>query len=369
MGKVRAIPEGLPRAHAVSHRGRRGRGDRGSTRRLSAPPSVMRMPGANGRIGHAEGQDRRLAPDARRRGSRDGATAGRRPAENSISLLLYVENCDAVVDRAVKAGAEDHPRRSPTSSTRTGRGGSRIPSDTPGMSRHTSGTFPRKNAARHGGEVSAEAEAAARAQVARASSGAVVATALSSTGSLSGSSARASGSSTAPRARRCRAVRRRQRRPRRRVDRCSHGRSRFRAPTCLPSGCHAPPPMKPMPVIRPCRARRCVSPLEPCTRCEASACRRSSRAATIGKVRMPRLCPSRSPLPAAGKSEEVRQPILAEVSMKFEVPRSISAIANLRRSTPMIRGGPFPCSIGSRFRAQSPGEMRVERLPSGIRRR
>jgi PhnB protein len=67
---------------------------------------VMRMPGANGRVGHAEikiGDSHLMLADE------DPAMGYRGPKSvggNSISLLLYVENCDAVVDRAVKAGAK-----------------------------------------------------------------------------------------------------------------------------------------------------------------------------------------------------------------------------------------------------------------------
>ena len=66
---------------------------------------VMRMPAANGRIGHAEvriGKGHLMLadedPDMGYRAPQPGGT-------NAISLLLYVEDCDAVVKRAVAAGA------------------------------------------------------------------------------------------------------------------------------------------------------------------------------------------------------------------------------------------------------------------------
>ena len=64
------------------------------------------MPGANGRIGHAEvkiGDSHLMLADEDPAMGYRGPKAG---GGNSISLLLYVENCDAVVDRAVKAGAK-----------------------------------------------------------------------------------------------------------------------------------------------------------------------------------------------------------------------------------------------------------------------
>lgn len=66
---------------------------------------VMRMPGANGRIGHAEiriGDSRLMLADEDPSMGYRGPKSG---GGNSISLALYVENCDAVVDRAVAAGA------------------------------------------------------------------------------------------------------------------------------------------------------------------------------------------------------------------------------------------------------------------------
>jgi len=66
---------------------------------------VMRMPGAHGRIGHAEikiGDSPLMLADE------DPAMGYRGPKEgggNAISLVLYVEDCDAVVARAVAAGA------------------------------------------------------------------------------------------------------------------------------------------------------------------------------------------------------------------------------------------------------------------------
>ena len=67
---------------------------------------IMRMPGAHGRIGHAEvkiGDSHLMLADEDPSMGYRGPKAG---GGNSISLLLYVENCDAVVDRAVKAGAK-----------------------------------------------------------------------------------------------------------------------------------------------------------------------------------------------------------------------------------------------------------------------
>jgi PhnB protein len=67
---------------------------------------LVRMPGANGRIGHAEikigDSPLMLADEDPTMGYRSPRSIG----GNSISLLLYVEDCDAVVERAVKAGAK-----------------------------------------------------------------------------------------------------------------------------------------------------------------------------------------------------------------------------------------------------------------------
>jgi PhnB protein len=66
---------------------------------------VMRMPGANGRIGHAEiriGDSHLMLADE------DPAMGYRGPKSgggNAISLLLYVPDCDAVIGRAVAEGA------------------------------------------------------------------------------------------------------------------------------------------------------------------------------------------------------------------------------------------------------------------------
>lgn len=66
---------------------------------------VMRMPAPGGRIGHAEvkiGDSHLMLADE------DPAMGYRGPKSgggNSISLLLYVADCDAVIERAVAAGA------------------------------------------------------------------------------------------------------------------------------------------------------------------------------------------------------------------------------------------------------------------------
>ena len=67
---------------------------------------VMRMPGPDGRIGHAEvriaDSHVMLADEAKEMGHKGPKTVGGSP----ISLLLYVEDVDKVVDRAVAAGAK-----------------------------------------------------------------------------------------------------------------------------------------------------------------------------------------------------------------------------------------------------------------------
>ncbi|HET9794847.1 MAG TPA: VOC family protein [Thermoanaerobaculia bacterium] len=66
---------------------------------------LMRMPAPNGRIGHAEvriGDSHLMLADE------DPAMGYRGPKSgggNAISLLLYVADCDAVISRAVAAGA------------------------------------------------------------------------------------------------------------------------------------------------------------------------------------------------------------------------------------------------------------------------
>lgn len=66
---------------------------------------VMRMPAGDGRIGHAEVRIGKgylmLADEDPARGFRAPSGDGKNPS----SLLLYVEDCDAVVDRAIAAGA------------------------------------------------------------------------------------------------------------------------------------------------------------------------------------------------------------------------------------------------------------------------
>jgi PhnB protein len=65
----------------------------------------FRMPGPDGRIGHAELQFGNsaimLADECPERGARGPKSIGGSP----ISLYLYMENVDAVIDRAVSAGA------------------------------------------------------------------------------------------------------------------------------------------------------------------------------------------------------------------------------------------------------------------------
>jgi len=67
---------------------------------------VMRMPAPNGRIGHAEvrigDSHLMLADEDPSMGFRGPKSGG----GNAVSLLLYVADCDAVVDRAVAAGAK-----------------------------------------------------------------------------------------------------------------------------------------------------------------------------------------------------------------------------------------------------------------------
>ena len=66
----------------------------------------MRMPGPDGKIGHAEiqigGSNVMLADENPERGARSPKTVGGSP----ISLLLYVENVDRTVEKAVAAGAK-----------------------------------------------------------------------------------------------------------------------------------------------------------------------------------------------------------------------------------------------------------------------
>lgn len=65
---------------------------------------LLRMPGPNGTIGHAEikigDSPLMLADESPAMGFRGPASGG-----SPISLLLYVPDCDAVIDRAVAAGA------------------------------------------------------------------------------------------------------------------------------------------------------------------------------------------------------------------------------------------------------------------------
>ncbi len=66
---------------------------------------VMRMPGPNGRIGHAEvriGKGHVMLAD------QNPAMGYRAPSGggNAVSLLVYAEDCDAVIARAKAAGAK-----------------------------------------------------------------------------------------------------------------------------------------------------------------------------------------------------------------------------------------------------------------------
>jgi PhnB protein len=66
---------------------------------------LMRVPGPGGSIGHAEikigDSPMMLADENPEMGFRGPASGG-----SPISLLLYVADCDAVIDRAVAAGAK-----------------------------------------------------------------------------------------------------------------------------------------------------------------------------------------------------------------------------------------------------------------------
>ena len=67
---------------------------------------VMRMPAPNGRIGHAEvriGDSHLMLADENPAMGYRGPKSG---GGNSISLLLYVADCDAVIERAIAAGAK-----------------------------------------------------------------------------------------------------------------------------------------------------------------------------------------------------------------------------------------------------------------------
>ena len=67
---------------------------------------IMRMPGPDGRIGHAELQigDSRimLADECPEMGNHSAETIGASP----VSLLVYLPNCDQVVAKAVAEGAK-----------------------------------------------------------------------------------------------------------------------------------------------------------------------------------------------------------------------------------------------------------------------
>lgn len=67
---------------------------------------VFRMDDANGRVGHAElmigDSHLMLADEHPEMGYRSATTIGATP----VSLHLYIEDCDAVVERAVAAGAK-----------------------------------------------------------------------------------------------------------------------------------------------------------------------------------------------------------------------------------------------------------------------
>jgi len=66
---------------------------------------VMRIPGPNGRLGHAEvriGDSHLMLADENPEMGFRGPKSG---GGNAVSLVLYVPDCDAVIERAVAAGA------------------------------------------------------------------------------------------------------------------------------------------------------------------------------------------------------------------------------------------------------------------------
>ena len=97
----------------------------------------MRMPGPDGRIGHAEleiGESVLMLADA------FPEVGGQTPEDlggTPVTMMLYVEDVDVVVDRAVEAGVQQSSARSRTSSMETGRDKSSIRSATNGSLRRT----------------------------------------------------------------------------------------------------------------------------------------------------------------------------------------------------------------------------------------
>ena len=66
---------------------------------------VMRIPGPNGRLGHAEvriGDSHLMLADENPEMGFRGPKSG---GGSAVSLVLYVPDCDAVIERAVAAGA------------------------------------------------------------------------------------------------------------------------------------------------------------------------------------------------------------------------------------------------------------------------
>jgi PhnB protein len=104
MADVKAIPEGYPQVSPYLHV--RGAGEAIEFyRRVFGATERLRMPGPGGTIGHAElalGDSLLMLsdeyPDMGVRGPR---TVGGTP----VTLMVYVEDVDAVVERAVEAGA------------------------------------------------------------------------------------------------------------------------------------------------------------------------------------------------------------------------------------------------------------------------
>src|SRR5262249_36235171 len=68
---------------------------------------LMRMPGPDGKLGHAEikigNSPVMLADEAPAMGARSAKTIGGSP----ISIMVYVDDCDATFNRAIAAGASE----------------------------------------------------------------------------------------------------------------------------------------------------------------------------------------------------------------------------------------------------------------------
>ncbi len=104
-GKVKPIPEGY--AVVTPYLSVKGAAEAiDYYKKAFGATERMRMPGPDGKIGHAEIQIGNsivmLADESPEMGARSPKTIGGTP----VSLLLYVENVDQTVDRAVKAGAK-----------------------------------------------------------------------------------------------------------------------------------------------------------------------------------------------------------------------------------------------------------------------